>query len=63
MSQQYDNFLSELEQLMHKYNIAIFPSMYDSIQVWDIDCFYQPKNKEIKESLSNLEDRTEYNEN
>jgi len=63
MSQQYDNFLSELEQLMHKHNIAIFPSMYDSIQIWNIDALYQTKEQEIKESLSNLEDRTEYNEN
>lgn len=63
MSKQYDSFMFELEQLMNKYNVAIFPSMYDSIQIWDIDCLYQPKDKEIKESLTNFEDRTKYNEN
>ena len=62
MSKQYDSFMDELEQLMNKYNVAIFPSMYDSIQIWDIDCFYQPKDKEIKESLTNFEDRTKDNE-
>lgn len=63
MSKQYDSFMSELEKLMNKHNIAIFPSMYDSIQIWNIDALYQTKEQEIKESLSNLEDRTEYNEN
>lgn len=63
MSQQYDKFLSELEQLMHEYNVAIFPSTYDSIQIWNIDALYQTKEQEIKESLSNFEDRTENNEN
>lgn len=63
MSRQYDSFMDELEQLMNKYNVAIFPSLYDSIQIWDIDYFYQSKDKEIKESLTNFKDRTEANEN
>lgn len=63
MSKQYDSFMEELEQLMNKYNVAIFPSRYDGLQIWNIDALYQTKEQEIKESLSNLEDRTEYNEN
>ena len=63
MSKQYDSFMDELEQLMNKYNVAIFPSRYDGLQVWSANSLFQTKEKEIKESLNNFEDRTEANEN
>ena len=63
MSKQYDSFMDELKQLMEKHNVAIFPSMYDGLQVWSANSLFQTKEKEIKESLNNFEDRTEANEN
>jgi len=59
MSKQYDSFMEELEQLMEKHSVAIFPSRYDSIQVWDINTSFQTKNQVLVESLGNFEDRTE----
>lgn len=36
MSKQYDNFMAELEQLMRKHNVVIYPSNYDILEVYDI---------------------------
>lgn len=56
MSKQYDSFMAEIEQLMIKHNVVIYPSMYDSIEVW-IPLI--PKN--TQQSLANFVDKTQEN--
>lgn len=59
MSKQYDSFMEEIEQLMNKHNVAIYPSMYDNIDIWSTDSEFQTKEQIIKESLSNFVDKTQ----
>lgn len=43
MSVQYDLFMEELKQLMDKYNIVLYTSLYDSIHVCRINTTFQSK--------------------
>ena len=59
MSKQYDSFMDELEQLMEKHNVTIYPSLYDNIEVCKSDSIFLNKEQKIKESLSNFVDKTQ----
>ena len=37
MNQNYYHFLSELKSLLEKHKLQLFPSVYDSIQVWEAE--------------------------
>ncbi len=36
MTDKYDNFISELDDLCRAHQVKLSTSMYDSIQVWDM---------------------------
>ena len=56
MSVQCDLFMEELKQLMDKYNIALYTSLYDSIHVRRIDTTFQSKEDVINYSIENFVD-------
>ena len=53
MSKQYDNFMAELEQLMRKHNVVIYPSNYDILEVYDII-----RDEDVITSLDGFSDET-----
>lgn len=53
MSKQYDNFMAELEQLMIKHSVVIYPSNYDILEVYDII-----RDEDVITSLDSFLDET-----
>lgn len=39
--------------------LRVYPSLYDSIDIWSTDSEFQTKEQIIKESLSNFVDKTQ----
>ena len=53
MSKQYDSFMAELEHLMIKHNVVIYPSNYDILEVYDITM-----DEDVITSLDRFSDET-----